>query len=129
MAWTLGEVTIETYSSSGNYVTQGFHQPDTKPSPEVKDFFIPEGFSPNGDGTNDQFVIRGISYYPNNSIIIYNRWGNKIFEANPYKNTWDGRSAFGLRVGGDELPIGTYFYVLDLKNETTVYRGTIYLNR
>jgi gliding motility-associated-like protein/uncharacterized repeat protein (TIGR01451 family) len=93
------------------------------------DFFIPEGFSPNGDGINDLFVIRGILNFPNNTFEIFNRWGNKVFEASPYTNTWDGKSTMGLRVGGDELPIGTYFYVLDLHDGSDVYKGTIYLNR
>jgi gliding motility-associated-like protein/uncharacterized repeat protein (TIGR01451 family) len=93
------------------------------------DFFIPEGFSPNGDGINDLFIIRGIFYFPENSIVIFNRWGNKVYEADPYINTWDGRSIRGLRVGGDELPTGTYFYVLDLGDGTPVFKGTIYLNR
>jgi len=93
------------------------------------DFFIPDGFSPNGDGINDLFVIRGIANYPNNTFVIFNRWGNKVFEASPYQNNWDGRSMFGLRVGGDELPIGTYFYTLDLKDGSAIFKGTIYLNR
>jgi gliding motility-associated-like protein len=93
------------------------------------DFLIPDGFSPNGDGTNDLFVIRGIVNYPTNIFVIFNRWGNKVFEASPYLNNWDGHSMFGLRVGGDELPIGTYFYVLDLKDGSPVFKGTIYLNR
>jgi gliding motility-associated-like protein/uncharacterized repeat protein (TIGR01451 family) len=93
------------------------------------DFFIPDGFSPNGDGINDLFVIRGISNYPKNRFVIYNRWGNKVYEASPYINMWDGRSMFGLRVGGDELPIGTYFYVLDLMNGSDILKGSIYLNR
>ena len=93
------------------------------------DFFIPDGYSPNGDGTNDLFVIRGIVNYPTNTFVIFNRWGNKVFEASPYLNNWDGSSMFGLRVGGDELPIGTYFYVLDLKDGSPVFKGTIYLNR
>ncbi len=93
------------------------------------DFFIPDGFSPNGDGTNDLFVIRGIFNYPNNKFVIFNRWGNKVYEASPYQNNWDGRSMFGLRVGGDELPIGTYFYVLDLMDGSAIFKGTIYLNR
>jgi gliding motility-associated-like protein len=94
-----------------------------------KDFFIPEGFSPNGDGTNDLFVIRGIEYYPDNTFVIFNRWGDKLFETNHYKNTWSGKSTMGLRLGGDDLPTGTYFYVLDLGNGSAVYKGTIYLNR
>jgi gliding motility-associated-like protein len=94
-----------------------------------EDFFIPEGFSPDGDGINDLFIIRGIFYFPENSIVIFNRWGNKVYEANPYINTWDGRSIRGLRVGGDELPTGTYFYLLDLGDGSKVIKGTVYLNR
>jgi gliding motility-associated-like protein/uncharacterized repeat protein (TIGR01451 family) len=93
------------------------------------DFFIPEGFSPDGDGINDLFVIRGINYFPDNEFVIYNRWGNKVFEASSYLNTWDGRSIRGLRTGGDELPTGTYFYLLDLHDGSKVIKGTIYLNR
>ncbi|MES2397970.1 MAG: ice-binding family protein [Bacteroidota bacterium] len=97
--------------------------------PIPTDFFIPEGFSPNGDGINDVFVIRGILNFPENTFVIFNRWGNKIYETSSYKNTWDGKTTLGLRVGGDELPIGTYFYVLDLKDGSDVFKGTIYLNR
>jgi gliding motility-associated-like protein len=129
MAWTIGEVTIDTYSSSGNFFTQGFHQPDKKPEEVIMDFFIPEGFSPNGDGTNDLFVIRGVDNYPHNKFEIYNRWGNKVFEASPYKSTWDGRAAFGVRMGGDKLPISTYFYLFDFGNGADIIKGTIYLNR
>jgi gliding motility-associated-like protein len=93
------------------------------------DFFIPEGFSPNGDGVNDLFVIRGIDHFPNNTFTIFNRWGNKIFETNHYQNTWNGTSTMGLRIEGNELPIGTYFYTLDLHNQTAVYKGTIYLDK
>jgi gliding motility-associated-like protein len=130
MAWTIGEVMIETYSGTGNFFTQGFHQPNSVPIPgEVIDFFIPQGFSPNGDGINDLVVITGIFNYPNNSIEIFNRWGDKVFDASPYKNTWDGRSAYGLRIGGNELPVGTYFYILNLGNGHSIYKGTFYLNR
>ena len=112
---------VEVDSDTGNNISTALTYPT--------DFFIPEGFSPNGDGTNDLFVIRGIANYPKNTFVIFNRWGNKVFEASPYQNTWDGRSMFGLRVGGNELPTGTYFYVLDLKDGSSVFKGTIYLNR
>jgi gliding motility-associated-like protein len=95
----------------------------------VLDFNIPEGFSPNGDGTNDLFVIRGIDRFPANTFVIFNRWGNKIFEASPYKNEWDGKSTSGIRIGGDDLPVGTYFYLLDLGDGSEIYKGTIYLNK
>jgi gliding motility-associated-like protein len=93
------------------------------------DFFIPEGFSPNKDGINDLFVIRGIQAFPANDFTIYNRWGDKVFEANGYDNTWDGTSSFGFLVGSDLLPVGTYFYILHLNDGSEPFKGTIYLNR
>ena len=92
------------------------------------DFFIPEGFSPNGDLVNDLFIIRGIMNFPLNDFTVFNRWGNKVFGASPYQNTWDGKSTSEYNVGGDVLPVGTYFYVLDLGDGSPVYKGTIYLN-
>jgi gliding motility-associated-like protein len=95
----------------------------------IVDFNIPEGFSPNGDGINDFFVIRGIDRYPNNNFQCFNRWGVKIYEANNYQNTWDGTLVKGLHIGTDQLPVGTYFYILELGDGSSVYKGTIYLNR
>lgn len=96
---------------------------------KVYPFFIPEGFSPNGDGPHDRFHILGIENYPKNKFSIFNRWGNKVYEASPYLNDWDGTNMFGVTVGGKDLPVGTYFYILDLGNGSKVYKGTIYLNR
>ncbi len=146
--WTIGNMNIGTSEvltvtvtviAGGNYVNTAIiygNEPDLNMANNVSsietfptDFFIPEGFSPNGDGINDVFVIRGISNFPDNKFDVFNRWGNKVFDANPYKNTWDGKATKGLRVGGDELPVGTYFYILDLGDGTPVYKGTIYLNR
>jgi gliding motility-associated-like protein/uncharacterized repeat protein (TIGR01451 family) len=93
------------------------------------DFHIPDGFSPNGDGINDLFVIRGISGYPTNEITIFNRWGTKVFDAAQYANNWDGKSTAALNIGDDVLPVGTYFYILDLGNGSDVIKGTIYLNK
>jgi gliding motility-associated-like protein/uncharacterized repeat protein (TIGR01451 family) len=125
--------------STGNYVNTATivgHEIDINPIGNISwieifptDFNIPEGFSPNGDGINDLFVIRGISNYSNNSINIYNRWGDKVFEASPYLNTWDGKTTLGITIGGDQLPIGTYFYILDLGDNSAIIKGTIYLNR
>ena len=89
----------------------------------------PEGFSPNGDGINDLFVIKGLENYPKNSIIVFNRWGTKVFDESPYLNNWDGKTTKGLRIGGDNLPIGTYFYILDLGDGSNVLKETLYLNR
>ena len=96
---------------------------------EPVDVSIPEGFSPNGDGINDLLVIYGIEKYPNNRLTIFNRWGNKVFEAKSYDNSWNGENHFGIVVGGRDLPVGTYFYILDLGNGSPVKKGYIYLNR
>ncbi|MEY5001946.1 MAG: hypothetical protein RLZZ211_1982 [Bacteroidota bacterium] len=91
---------------------------------------IPEAFSPDGDGTNDTFVIEGIEYFDENEIIIFNRWGSEVFRMSPYNNSWNGNSQSALNVGGDELPTGTYFYILDTKTDKYgVIKGYIYLKR
>jgi gliding motility-associated-like protein len=69
---------------------------------------MPTAFSPNEDGKNDRFVIHGIEAYPNNSIIVFNRWGNIVYKNDGYKNDWDGHSNNGI-----ELPDGTYFVILE----------------
>jgi trimeric autotransporter adhesin len=93
------------------------------------EFMIPEGFSPNGDGVNDVFVIRGIDRFKGNKFVVFNRWGNQVHEAAPYSNEWDGSTKQDIQVGGNELPVGTYFYVLDLGDGSKPYKGYIYLNR
>lgn len=98
---------------------------------KVLPIWIPEGFSPNGDGVHDKFVIDNFSKerYPSNTISILNRWGNKVYEAHPYDNEWDGTNMFGITVGGHILPIGSYFYILDLGDGTKPFRGYVYLSR
>jgi len=73
---------------------------------EPRELEMPEGLSPNGDGDNDYFVIKGIEAYPNNEIIIYNRWGNVVFQQSGYNNEWQGENT-----KGQPLPDGTYFVV------------------
>ena len=70
---------------------------------------IVEGFSPNGDGINETFVIKGISEYPNNKLMIFNRWGNIVLEQEKYDNTWTGY----WDDNNTYLPDGTYFYIFD----------------
>ena len=85
-------------------------------------FFIPNAITPDGDGKNDLFVIRGIEAFANNELIVFNRNGNKIFSASPYLNTWGGASD----VNGQIVQNGTYFYILKLGNvENTEYSGYI----
>lgn len=89
---------------------------------------VPDAFSPNGDGTNDDFVIPNIEYYPENAFKVFNRWGDQVYEAAPYINDWDGRSESGLNTG-EGLPESTYYYILDLGDGSEVLNGFIYLRR
>jgi gliding motility-associated-like protein len=67
---------------------------------------IYNGFSPNNDGKNDIFVVDGIEDYPNTLVQVYNRWGNQVYNNPDYHNDWDGTFY------GQQLPDGTYFYVV-----------------
>ncbi|MFK7809213.1 MAG: gliding motility-associated C-terminal domain-containing protein [Saprospiraceae bacterium] len=77
------------------------------------ELLIFNGFSPNGDGVNDFWRIQGIESIPNNTMRIYNRWGNQLLKIEGYNNdvAWSGRWE------GLDLPDGLYFYVLDYGNE------------
>ena len=95
---------------------------------------IPDAFSPNGDGINDFFKIIGIEKYQGNSITIVNRWGNRVYEAKNYGIDtnpvfWDGFANTGSTFLGNELPSGTYYYILDLGNGEKPIAGSIYLDR
>ena len=80
------------------------------------------GLSPNDDGSNDVLYVENIEYFPGNKIIIFNRWGNKVFEKEGYRNNWDGHYQ------GRMLPDGTYFYLLeDGKGKT--YTGYLQILR
>jgi uncharacterized repeat protein (TIGR01451 family)/gliding motility-associated-like protein len=89
--------------------------PVTLPVSGDAEVFIPEGFSPNGDGVNDRFVIRntgGASV----SLQVFNRWGQVVFASDDYKNDWDGRANRGAAFGPNGLPDGTYYYVVRLSD-------------
>jgi gliding motility-associated-like protein len=94
------------------------------------DISIPEAFTPDGDNTNDNFVIPGIENYPKNKLTIYNRWGNEVFYAEGYNNTWDGTANRGIVLGDSKLPTATYYYILDLNGDgKTIYKGYVYLKK
>ncbi|WP_234733141.1 Ig-like domain-containing protein [Tellurirhabdus bombi] len=79
--------------------------------------FIPEGFSPNGDGINDYFIIQNTNG-ATVSLEVYNRWGHAVYKNDNYENDWDGKSNTGALVGSTSngVPDGTYFYVVRLSD-------------
>ncbi len=71
----------------------------------VDEIDIPNVFTPNGDNTNDFFYIKNIDRIESSTLTVYNRWGKKVYTKENYQNDWDGQ----------DLPDGTYFYVLKYK--------------
>ncbi len=97
---------------------------------ETIDVAVPSGFSPNGDGVNDYFTIDRIEEFPNNKLIIFNQWGDILYEASPYTNNWNGESGQRLGAGKDKkLTDGTYFYFFlrDRDNPESLHKGFIEL--
>uniref|UniRef100_UPI00260AAE9B T9SS type B sorting domain-containing protein n=1 Tax=uncultured Tenacibaculum sp. TaxID=174713 RepID=UPI00260AAE9B len=89
--------------------------------------------SPNGDAANSYLHIDCIENFPNNTLEIFNRWGNTVYKTEGYNNSSvvfrgisEGRANINV---GDKLPVGTYFYILDLGNGSKVKKGWIYINR
>jgi len=70
--------------------------------------------TPNGDGKNDDLIFGGLEDFPENTLKIFNRWGNLIFEADGYQARGDLFN--GLR-NGERLPADTYYYVLTYDNQ------------
>ena len=90
---------------------------------------IPNGYSPNEDGTNDKFVIDGIDGFPGNILYIYNRWGNLVYKKKDYANDWNGRSNVNGVMFGEELPNGTYYYILDLNIDEKPLNSYVVIRR
>jgi len=87
---------------------------------------IPEIFTPNGDGKNDLFVVKGLDSYPNCTLNIFNRWGNPVYNSKPYLNDWDGAANVAGKTGSGKLPSGTYYFILSLGDEAnTIFRGYV----
>lgn len=101
----------------------------TIPFDPSADIDAPNGITPNGDGMNDRLIFevleRSPEQFEENEIVIFNRWGDIVYEAAPYMNEW-----FGQNSGGQELPAGTYYYILRLNiNEGQIIRGDVTIVR
>lgn len=75
---------------------------------------VPNAFTPNGDGTNDYWVIRGLDLYPNADVFIFNRYGQQLFHSKGYGKPWNGQ------YNGRSLPMGTYYYLIQLNGQNGI---------
>ena len=87
--------------------------------------FIPQAFSPNNDGTNDLLEIINIELYPKSEVIVYNRWGQLVWRSERGYPT----KFSGFDIKGNELPLDSYHYAIDLHNGSKVLIGTVTIIR
>ncbi|MGB0429366.1 MAG: Ig-like domain-containing protein [Bacteroidia bacterium] len=85
---------------------------------------IPNGFSPNNDGINDALVIENGTFYNDLHLVVYNRWGQVIYDNPNYKNDWQG-----INQNGSELTDGTYFYLVTVESINFKEEGYVVINR
>jgi len=85
---------------------------------------IPTAMSPNGDGKNDTYYINGLEAYPNNKLIVTNRWGNVVYEEEDYKNDWEG-----THTNGKELPDGVYYVIIEINDGEITLNSFVELRR
>ncbi|TAE69919.1 MAG: PKD domain-containing protein [Bacteroidetes bacterium] len=86
-----------------------------------KQIEAPNAFSPNGDGINDTWLVKNLTDYPDGLVQVFNRYGQVVFESRGYSTPWNGK------YNGKPLPVGTYYYVIDLKNGTLPIKGYVVL--
>ena len=81
---------------------------------------IPKGISPNDDTLNDFFDLSNLEV---KELQIYNRYGTEVYSKKDYRKEWNGRTN-----NGNELPDGTYYYVINFETGTTK-TGWVYINK
>lgn len=89
----------------------------------INNIIIPNTFTPNGDGINDFWAINHLSDYTNATVTIYSRNGLIVYESKGYSIPWNG-----TRNGGN-LPVGAYYYIIDLKDGSKPRSGAVTLIR
>ncbi|MCB0401001.1 MAG: gliding motility-associated C-terminal domain-containing protein, partial [Flavobacteriales bacterium] len=85
------------------------------------EYVISNLLTPNGDGKNDTWIITNVELLDGATVMIFNRWGTKLYETTSYQNDWNGT------YNGQDLPDGAYYYVIELNGE--VIQGPLTLLR
>ena len=86
----------------------------------------PNTFTPNGDGINDTWRIPGLDQYPAAEVLVYDRWGQRVYRSSGYDEPWDGTN------NGARLPTATYYYHIrlnQLEGNSPPYTGSITIVR
>ncbi|MHB1177708.1 MAG: T9SS type B sorting domain-containing protein, partial [Daejeonella sp.] len=80
---------------------------------------VPNSFTPNGDGVNDTWNVKYLESYPDATVDIFNRYGENLYHAVNYLSPWDGSK------NGSELPVGTYYYIINPRNGRKIISGSV----
>jgi gliding motility-associated-like protein len=88
-----------------------------------KKVIVPNAFSPNKDGINDEWRLEAIDVYPDADVTVFNRYGQAVFSTRGYNKPWDGT------YNNNPLPVGTYYYVIDLKFGLPKLKGWVMILR
>jgi gliding motility-associated-like protein len=119
---TPSETTTYTVTAIDNYGCTGVLPVTITINTDIE-LFIPNLFSPNGDGFNDTWEIPNLSLFPNTSVNVINREGQVVYENPNYDNTWDGT------FNGKKLPDATYYYLVQFASTKQVLKGAITILR
>ncbi|PWS31874.1 gliding motility-associated C-terminal domain-containing protein [Pedobacter paludis] len=108
--FSIGEmVLVQTFNANSLVLTQGFLQPFLISSNPTDLVIVNNILTPNGDGKNDFFVVKGLEKYTNNKVSIFDRGGRLLFKTDNYQNNWDGY------YNGKPLAEDTYYYIIYLE--------------
>jgi gliding motility-associated-like protein len=91
------------------------------------DVFIPNAITPNNDSLNDKFKIVGLERFPENSLEIFNRWGNIVYKKRDYDNNWEGYGNVKGQISNNRLPPGTYYYIFKFGIKKQPLSGYVYM--
>lgn len=88
-----------------------------------KKVIIPNAFSPNNDGINDTWNIKSLTTYNDYELSVFNRYGRIVYATKDYSKPWDGT------FNGNPLPVATYYYLIDLKQNLPKLKGYVVILR
>jgi gliding motility-associated-like protein len=111
------QILAQVLDRKGNQVAKFFEIKRTRP--EFSSLFVTNSFSPNGDGVNDNWGVPGIRFYEGARISVYDRGGSRLFYTESPDEGWDGT------FNGKQLPVGSYFWTIEIKETGEMRRGML----
>jgi gliding motility-associated-like protein len=118
---TTFSIVVRVTDRDGNTIEKFFEIKRTRP--EVSSLTINNTFTPNGDGVNDTWGVPEIRFYKGAGVSVYERSGSRLFYTEDPDIRWDGT------FNGKEMPVGTYYWVIQTKENGVIRRGILNLIR